>query len=78
MNTDPSEHVFVAHDQSPLLWHRHPPNTLILCPPLLILFFCTRTLVNTSHVINHLSFGTDYPGLKNPLDGEMKVLYYYL
>jgi hypothetical protein len=33
-----------------------------------------RSTVNTSHVINHLSFGTDYPGLKNQLDGETKTL----
>lgn len=36
--------------------------------------FRDRSLVNTSHVVNHLSFGHDYPGLKNPLDGEMKIL----
>ena len=34
----------------------------------------SRSTVNTSHVINHLSFGTDYPGLKNQLDGETKTL----
>lgn len=36
--------------------------------------FPDRSLVNTSHIVNHLSFGTDYPGLHNPLDGEMKIL----
>mmetsp|Transcript_19300 Transcript_19300/g.44266 ORF Transcript_19300/g.44266 Transcript_19300/m.44266 type:complete len:332 (-) Transcript_19300:351-1346(-) len=36
--------------------------------------FPDRSTVNTSHVVNHLSFGRDYPGLKNPLDGEMKTL----
>mmetsp|Transcript_11900 Transcript_11900/g.28892 ORF Transcript_11900/g.28892 Transcript_11900/m.28892 type:complete len:333 (+) Transcript_11900:91-1089(+) len=36
--------------------------------------FEDRSTVNTSHVINHLSFGTDYPGLKNQLDGETKTL----
>jgi len=33
-----------------------------------------KKIVNTSHIVNHLSFGMDYPGLKNPLDGEMKIL----
>eukprot|EP00282_Hemiselmis_andersenii_P030060 CAMPEP_0169468112 /NCGR_PEP_ID=MMETSP1042-20121227/22721_1 /TAXON_ID=464988 /ORGANISM="Hemiselmis andersenii, Strain CCMP1180" /LENGTH=243 /DNA_ID=CAMNT_0009581397 /DNA_START=9 /DNA_END=737 /DNA_ORIENTATION=+ len=41
---------------------------------LLTQLFPDRRGVNTSHVINHLSFGTDYPGLKHPLDGEIKVL----
>jgi len=27
---------------------------------------------NVSHIINHLSFGVDYPGMKNPLDGVSK------
>jgi len=36
--------------------------------------FPDRQSVNMSHVINHLSFGKDYPGLKHPLDGEVKTL----
>ena len=43
-------------------------------PPVLIGHAVSRSTVNTSHVINHLSFGTDYPGLKNQLDGETKTL----
>ena len=26
------------------------------------------TEFDTSHTVNHLSFGEDYPGMKNPLD----------
>ena len=29
--------------------------------------------INLSHTINHLSFGTDYPGMKNPLDELIRV-----
>eukprot|EP01128_Nolandella_sp_AFSM9_P005715 TRINITY_DN2824_c0_g1_i3.p1 TRINITY_DN2824_c0_g1~~TRINITY_DN2824_c0_g1_i3.p1 ORF type:complete len:388 (-),score=68.72 TRINITY_DN2824_c0_g1_i3:71-1234(-) len=28
---------------------------------------------NVSHTINHLSFGVDYPGMINPLDGSKKI-----
>ena len=67
----------LARDESPLLSFCTVirQTSSIFSPLFNFLFFCTRTLVNTSHVINHLSFGTDYPGLKNPLDGEMKVQY---
>jgi hypothetical protein len=49
-------------------WTRRVPH------PVLIGHAVSRSTVNTSHVINHLSFGTDYPGLKNQLDGETKTL----
>ncbi len=30
---------------------------------------CVCVLVLCSHIIHKLSFGTQYPGMKNPLDG---------
>ena len=29
--------------------------------------------INLTHTVNHLSFGTDYPGMKNPLDKWQQV-----
>jgi hypothetical protein len=29
---------------------------------------------NVTHIINRLSFGEDFPGIVNPLDGVVKVL----
>lgn len=30
--------------------------------------------VNVSHIIHDLSFGPKYPGIKNPLDGTVRIL----
>lgn len=30
-------------------------------------------LINLTHVVNHLSFGVDFPGARNPLDGSEKI-----
>lgn len=31
--------------------------------------------VNVSHIIHDLSFGPKYPGLHNPLDGNVRILH---
>lgn len=33
-----------------------------------------RASFNLSHTINHLSFGTDYPGMEHPLDGHVEYM----
>ncbi|KAL2520587.1 Uncharacterized protein Fot_24510 [Forsythia ovata] len=47
-------------------------GVFILFPTLQI--FEGSSHVNVSHIIHNLSFGPEYPGIHNPLNGTMRIL----